>query len=61
MNRNHFLAGGLCLCIAGVSANPNHHTAFVSGQVEFQTEVGAMIAQTHNAHGMWFVWRSEQV
>lgn len=36
MKRNHFMAGRLCFFLSNANADPNRHTAFVSGQLEFR-------------------------
>lgn len=38
MKRNHFMAGTLCLFLSNANIDPNRHTVFLSGQVEFRKE-----------------------
>lgn len=54
MNQNYFMEGGLSLFVCGANNNPNHHNAFVSGQLEFKKKLDLRWF-IRNAHRMWFL------
>ncbi len=43
MKKNHFMADSLCILLSGANTGPNHHIAFVSGQLECRKKAGPKI------------------